>query len=445
MNGAADSIAQDGQTKDEQKLKIICSVSAVFVFIGIIAGIVILKICVDNMLLSAPPDDDNASEAVKPQCVAAWVASDCSEPCGPQGLSTHTYVMTTAGNTNGQPLCEPPAATAFELGSTEIHACNTDILCPVDCTGAFTEWSACSLPCGGGTQVREFIVTAVAEHGGECPSLGVLQTQDCNTDACPPPPPDPVSCVGDFGEFGECSDPCGPSGLFTRTFIVETAASHGGLNCIASAGDIDTQPCNTDVECPRPPPPPTVSTLGLSNDENSRGVVVCDFNNDGLDDAFIVNGANNNAQNELLIGNGHGGFTSSRPGRRDPSMDVACGDFNNDGNQDVIIANHRERNELLLGDGAGGFASSRLSRSDQSMNVVVADFNGDGNLDAFFINATPWQGDSAANEVLLGDGAGGFTSSLLPIIGDTVSSKYITVSCNQPPWLKKWSPAVLVL
>ena len=40
----------------------------------------------------------------------------------------------------------------------------------MDCVGGFSDWAACSAPCGGGTRGRAFVVTTFAAHGGaECP------------------------------------------------------------------------------------------------------------------------------------------------------------------------------------------------------------------------------------------------------------------------------------
>ena len=59
---------------------------------------------------------------------------------------------------------------------------------PIDCQGDWSEWSACTKPCEGGTQFMSFTQTQAPEHGGvACPNP-LKKTRECNTQACPPPP-----------------------------------------------------------------------------------------------------------------------------------------------------------------------------------------------------------------------------------------------------------------
>ena len=177
-------------------------------------------------------------------CIGAYGAlSACTESCGPNGVATRTFAITTAAANGG-------SACALAAGDVETQPCNTAIDCPVDCVGAMDPWTACSLPCGGGTQTRNFVVSAPALHGGLCPADGTSESQACNTAVCPPPPPAAVDCVGDYGAFGACTETCGPNGVQTRTFVITTPASNGGAACAAAAGAADTQPCNTATGCP---------------------------------------------------------------------------------------------------------------------------------------------------------------------------------------------------
>jgi hypothetical protein len=106
------------------------------------------------------------------------------------------------------------------------------------------DWGDCSVTCGGGTQTRNFIVATPAANGGTCAADGTSETQACNTQACP------VDCVGAYGELSECSEPCGPTGVATRSFSVTTQAANGGAACSVEAGNIETQSCNTEIACP---------------------------------------------------------------------------------------------------------------------------------------------------------------------------------------------------
>ena len=59
---------------------------------------------------------------------------------------------------------------------------------PIDCQGDWSEWSACTKPCEGGTQFMSFTQTQAPEHGGgPCPNP-TKKTRECNTQPCPPPP-----------------------------------------------------------------------------------------------------------------------------------------------------------------------------------------------------------------------------------------------------------------
>ena len=123
-------------------------------------------------------------------CIGAWVQNgECSEPCGPAGVVSSTYAISRIAQ-NGGTDC---AAAAGEAATV---ACNTDVQCPVDCDGLWNEWSTCPVPCGGGTTMRTYTVLTEAQHGGACPLQDAVETQDCNTDPCPPPPAEPTDCVG---------------------------------------------------------------------------------------------------------------------------------------------------------------------------------------------------------------------------------------------------------
>lgn len=99
---------------------------------------------------------------------------------------------------------------------------------------------------------------------------------------------------------------------------------------------------------------------------------------------------------------------------------VATGDFNNDGNLDLVVISdavvsttNAWQLNILLGDGKGGFVLgstiNAVGGGNAVFDVAVGDFNGDGNLDLAVA-----EGDASANtnavEVFFGDGKGGFTN-----------------------------------
>ena len=98
---------------------------------------------------------------------------------------------------------------------------------------------------------------------------------------------------------------------------------------------------------------------------------------------------------------------------------VVTGDFNLDRKPDAATANGRASNVLtinvtiLLGDGAGGFSTDNTDLGGGSpVAIVTGDFNQDGKPDLATANA-----GSSNVSILLGDGIGGFSASTVGIDG----------------------------
>ncbi|HEX8290375.1 MAG TPA: VCBS repeat-containing protein, partial [Pyrinomonadaceae bacterium] len=107
-------------------------------------------------------------------------------------------------------------------------------------------------------------------------------------------------------------------------------------------------------------------------------------------------------------------------------ISVAAGDFNGDGNTDLVTANLNSNNvSILLGNGAGGFTGPVNFPAGLGPNSVgVADFNGDGKLDLAVANQIVGSGTVS---ILTGAGDGtfsapsGFTAGSFPLdlaVGD---------------------------
>jgi len=155
----------------------------------------------------------------------------CNKPCG-GGVSIRTRDIVT-----------PPAFGGSNCGSTqEVQPCNTQA-CPVDCSVSdWSNWSECDKPCGNGNQIRtRSIITQPHDGGKACPPL--QENHECNTFECP------VDCsVSNWSEWDACTKPCG-GGVTTRHRDVIVQPAHGGIGCPAVMDSLpcNTQVC--DIDC----------------------------------------------------------------------------------------------------------------------------------------------------------------------------------------------------
>ncbi|HWT00602.1 MAG TPA: FG-GAP-like repeat-containing protein [Pyrinomonadaceae bacterium] len=162
--------------------------------------------------------------------------------------------------------------------------------------------------------------------------------------------------------------------------------------------------------------PVTVGTSPVS-------VAAADFDNDGDQDLAVANIDDDTVT--ILLGDGAGGFTeaANSPFNAGPGpASVVTGDFNNDGRQDLATANAGCTDvTILLGDGAGDFseaAGSPVTVGITPVSITLADFNKDGKADLATANV---DGDDVT--ILLGDGAGGFTATATsPTAGSSPAS-----------------------
>src|SRR2546423_1607641 len=128
----------------------------------------------------------------------------------------------------------------------------------------------------------------------------------------------------------------------------------------------------------------------ITTGANANYVVVGDFNNDGKIDVAVVNNGDNNVT--VLLGLGTGGFASAvnfNVGRS--PFDAAVGDFNRDGLQDLAVTNSGDNTvSILLNIGSGTFGTSLPFATGvaggQPEGVNAGDFNEDGNLDLAVAN-----------------------------------------------------------
>ena len=146
--------------------------------------------------------------------------------------------------------------------------------------------------------------------------------------------------------------------------------------------------------------------------QNQGFMAIGDFNGDGKPDLAVVDSVDSLVR--VFLGNGTGGFTEATGSPYATSYNptnVAVGDFNGDGNQDLAITTANGglyQLTVLLGNGSGSFAKaagSPFALGGIIQQFVVGDFNGDGKADLAVSN------DYTSIAILLGTGDGGFSAA----------------------------------
>ena len=190
------------------------------------------------------------------QKLSAW--SSCSATCGTGTKTRYQIALTKHPQHGGEPCQEYQAETCDEGpcpcsyqwsewsrcsvdcggGTRERHSyygentcqgyqtdkCNSE---PCPCVYQWSQWSACSVDCGGGTRERH-------SNYGEA-KCHVSVTETCNTGPCP------VHCAFQWSDWGECSQHCG-GGNRRRRPEISRYSNFGGDPCPPS----QTERCNTD-------------------------------------------------------------------------------------------------------------------------------------------------------------------------------------------------------
>jgi hypothetical protein len=144
-----------------------------------------------------------------------------------------------------------------------------------------------------------------------------------------------------------------------------------------------------------------------------NAIAMGDFNGDGNPDLVIANSCPNykctHGVVKVWLGNGDGTFsggTEYRSAVDAVSADITAADFNNDGKLDVAVVNVGYNSVdigVLLGRGDGSFHGPQsVNAGGVAMYLAAGDFNGDGRMDlAVTLN-------TEAVAILLGNGDGTF-------------------------------------
>jgi complement component 6 len=172
----------------------------------------------------------NSQPCARDCVVTAWTQiTMCSRSCG-MGIKTRERTISTRSAFHGK-ACPK---------LNDIEYCNAQP-CPSHCrVSAYSDWSDCSVSCGGGTSLRHRSILDTPAHGGTlCPAL--VDIDSCNTALCA------VDCeVSHWSEWSECSELCGTSGTQISTRSIKRVAAEGGKDC---PGTQNQQPCNI-FPCP---------------------------------------------------------------------------------------------------------------------------------------------------------------------------------------------------
>ena len=182
-------------------------------------------------------------EACTVQCEGEWSDwSGCSRECG-GGQKWRTYKITRF------PEGKDAMACPIAEGATEVMECGAH-KCPRDCEGQWAPWSRCSAACGGGQQLRHYVVLEPSADGGVACAFAnhTEQRRSCNEKPCN------RDCVGAWDEWSQCDVACGGGGVRHRTFRISRQHAAGGKRCEARDGSVEedktcnSQPCVVNCE-----------------------------------------------------------------------------------------------------------------------------------------------------------------------------------------------------
>jgi len=171
----------------------------------------------------------------------------------------------------------------------------------------------------------------------------------------------------------------------------------------------------------------TTNTPVTTVSERAMAPLLADYDNDGLVDIFIPNG--NDRPNSLFRNLGAFQFEKITEGTivtdAKNSVGAAWGDYDNDGDLDLFVANASgQHNDLYQNNGNGTFTkvtqSIVVQQGGHSHGVAWMDVDNDSDLDLFVSN------DQGPNYLYMNDGTGTFTRKLDESIAGDIGKAYGT-------------------
>jgi subtilase family serine protease len=215
------------------------------------------------------------------------------------------------------------------------------------------------------------------------------------------------------------------------------AAPTGTLNLEEPSLNVALNTAALDPNATAFGPSPEIPVAKGSQDAT---IVVGDFNGDGIPD-FAATSANLSTQLMVYLGNGDGTFQSGIGSvvTTDPTLvgvnGMVVGDFNADGVQDIAVGFGAGLNGggsnliVMLGNGDGTLRQGQVlsvpyvdgGYTSVLSNLVTADYNSDGIQDIAFTN--DGAAGTAAVEVFFGVGDGSFSNhpTVIPNVGDSAA------------------------
>eukprot|EP00750_Incisomonas_marina_P031326 INCI799.1.p1 GENE.INCI799.1~~INCI799.1.p1 ORF type:complete len:2111 (-),score=241.46 INCI799.1:204-5903(-) len=162
-----------------------------------------------------------------------WQSCDPADACGGHGVQSRSYQVTIAAAFGGTACLDGASPHGY-------RPCGSSV-CP-SCSGAWSDFSECSVSCGVGTMTRSFFPDL--ESAGNCNSS--THVIPCSKPTCSPP----VHCEGEWEQWSSCTASCGGVGVRHREYRVDVPASNGGSACnFGLSTDPEFDVCNTEF-CP---------------------------------------------------------------------------------------------------------------------------------------------------------------------------------------------------
>jgi hypothetical protein len=148
------------------------------------------------------------------------------------------------------------------------------------------------------------------------------------------------------------------------------------------------------------------------------GVTAGDFNSDGNLDVLVSTGAPLTVESFLGKGNGTFSHFVGATAQFFPTIGAFAADFNGDGKLNIALNmdNGFSEGQVFLGNGDGTFTSSGVGGGFGGEAIGAGDFHGNGKLDLVFSSVSPFGGTSYFTYAGNGDGTFG-TAGILGVSG----------------------------